>query len=475
MICILFVNFFVVGIPGGAQPNSLDSSSAVAKQLAALHRAIEIASETHEKRLVSAKTETARQAILDAKSRQLDALAQRCLELAKGHPEDQAWAEALAWLVAYGEVRFPFFLPNSHIMVRYSTRRFRMEPGDRPSLDPEVLVQTSSADYFSLKDLLLEAALAYRAASNSGQAGTSSQDGRTGAYRRHGLDPTVSLESRVTSTPESVLKLFRESGRGAPKAHSLTREERTKLNRALKALPPLHRRVLSERLRGLSFPDGIPNTALTSTVNSDEPFRIYDIAINAAILGKTVSEWLTEKERTCFNEAGSSLRVSIEAGSDVDALIYVLLHEATHVVDYSQAITPPLSAGGLSWVTDKRPGSPFTEGIWRDLSLPAPAFRDPLRERLRFYTGNAALPVDKAQQVYESLRRTPFVSLYGGRNSLDDLAEYVSVYHLTEVLKQPYRIVIRRNDEEVFAYEPMKCDLVRRRIGQMKRFYETDS
>ena len=48
----------------------------------------------------------------------------------------------------------------------------------------------------------------------------------------------------------------------------------------------------------------------------------------------------------------------------------------------------------------------------------------------------------------------------------------MTVYHVTEVLKQPYRLVIRRGDDEVFVYEPMKSDLVRRRSGQMKRFYE---
>jgi hypothetical protein len=31
---------------------------------------------------------------------------------------------------------------------------------------------------------------------------------------------------------------------------------------------------------------------------------------------------------------------------------------------------------------------------------------------------------------------------------------------LTEVLGQPYRIVIRKEGNDVFAYEPMKSDLV---------------
>jgi hypothetical protein len=43
---------------------------------------------------------------------------------------------------------------------------------------------------------------------------------------------------------------------------------------------------------------------------------------------------------------------------------------------------------------------------------------------------------------------------------------------LTERLKQPYRIVIRNAGQEVFAYEPMKSDIVRNRFDQITRFYE---
>ncbi len=232
----------------------------------------------------------------------------------------------------------------------------------------------------------------------------------------------------------------------------------------MQTLPPVHRRVLSAHLRELSFLDGMPNTALTSTVNPREPFRLLDITVNAAILRQNVSQWLTQKEQTCYDVTGSPLRVYVDAGTKVDALVYVLLHEATHVVDAAGQITPA--------VIGKRTPSTFTAGVWNELALPVAAYRDPLRAHVRFFTnGDDTIPVDRAADVYRYLSRTPFVSLYGARNWLDDLAEYVTVYHLTEVLKQPYRITVRNKDKEVFAYEPMKSALVRGRIAQMKQFY----
>jgi hypothetical protein len=62
---------------------------------------------------------------------------------------------------AYGEVRW-FLLPNSQIPVRYSTKYWRTASVDSPSLEPDVLVTTSSSDFFGMRDPVLERALASR-------------------------------------------------------------------------------------------------------------------------------------------------------------------------------------------------------------------------------------------------------------------------------------------------------------------------
>jgi hypothetical protein len=280
---------------------------------------------------------------------------------------------------------------------------------------------------------------------------------RAETLRRFGLDPTSSLESRVRETPASVMEMFAEPGAAAPTPHVFTPAERRQLSAALDALPPLHRRVLSERLRSLSFLDGMPNTALTSTVNPDGDYRLFDITFRAGVFRQNLSEWLTEKERTCFDAAGSALNVSIEAGT-LPAVVYALIHEATHVVDASLRITPAPSATGQPAAD---PGtSAFTRGVWADSATPVARYRDPLLESVRFRSGGRVLPIGDARAVYEALSRTPFATLYGSRNWSDDLAEYVALYELTRTLDQPYLIVIRKGTEKVFTYEPMKSSLV---------------
>src|SRR5262245_14224462 len=63
---------------------------------------------------------------------------------------------------AYGEVK-SFKLPHSQIEVRYSTKFWQTEDGDRPSTEPDVKVEQSSADFFAGKDPVLAAALEYEA------------------------------------------------------------------------------------------------------------------------------------------------------------------------------------------------------------------------------------------------------------------------------------------------------------------------
>jgi hypothetical protein len=61
----------------------------------------------------------------------------------------------------YGEVE-TMTLPNSRLRVHYSTRYFKTMDGDPPAIAPDVQVETSSSDYASGRDPVLERALSYR-------------------------------------------------------------------------------------------------------------------------------------------------------------------------------------------------------------------------------------------------------------------------------------------------------------------------
>ena len=278
--------------------------------------------------------------------------------------------------------------------------------------------------------------------------------------------PNSDLAKRVLIAPESVFKLFREAEMN-PVNHELTAIERAKVEKAFAILPPLYQKILKGHLLSISFMDNMPNTALTSPVESSDSMQLFNITFRAGILNETISEWATQKEYTCYDRsANPDLAISIEAG-DLDALQYVLLHEATHVLDAVLNITPhPEERGALVEPT------PYTKGIWHKMNIPTEPFIDSLLEKTRFRSGKM-VPIALAPEIYKALGKTPFASLYGMASWFEDLAELVTIYHLTKKMNQPFRVVVKKKDIELIKFEPMKSKGVKKRLAQLGFFYKS--
>ncbi|KQS34251.1 hypothetical protein [Dyadobacter sp. Leaf189] len=258
--------------------------------------------------------------------------------------------------------------------------------------------------------------------------------------------------------------MFREAGM-QPVKHELTPAEKEKVTKAFKLLPPLHQHILKGHLLSISFMDHMPNTALTSPVDSVGGKKMFNITFRASLLNENISQWATWKEKSCFIPAAdSSYSLHVEGGN-MDAIIYVLLHEATHVVDAVTNITPhPDNASAVVEPT------PFTKDIWRLMNKPAEPYIDSLLET-RFRSGKP-VSISLAPDVYAKLSKTPFPSLYATAAWFEDIAELLSIYHMTNKLKQPFYIVVTKDNSEVARFEPMKNELARQRLGQLATFYK---
>ena len=332
--------------------------------------------------------------------------------------------------------------------------------------------------------------------------------------RRHGLDPGSSLESRIKDPGRAVFRIVDHFRRPAPNRllvdpgsapagplqgpeptpHTLTDAERDQLHAAVAILPPRHRQILTERLHAFNFVDAMVVGGTVITLNDGEHDPLFDIAINASVFRQTASEWLTDKERSVFLASKLPLSVRIDVGPELDALAYVLLHEATHVVDQVEGIT---GLPDLDWIlkrvrsipqgwSDGLPNNPFIDadpflrpprdnfldGVWDRLWDLEPRYVDPRRSRVEFYAPTGAIPADEMLAVYMSLATTPLASLYSGRNPLEDLAEFVTLYHLTEKMGRPYRIILGIEGIEILVFEPMSSPLIQSRFGAIRRFYQ---
>ncbi len=279
-------------------------------------------------------------------------------------------------------------------------------------------------------------------------------------------DKNAFYKGRVLKAPESVFKMFIEAGMN-PTNHVLTEIEQKKVDEAFAMLPPLYKKVLEKHLLSISFMDNMPNTALTSPVEMVDSTKQFNITFRAGILNETISEWATWKEKTVFDTTQNpNMAVQINAGK-LDAIQYVLLHEATHVVDAVLGFSPQAAK-----VDSLMAHTVFSKNIWRLFNVPSANFSNPILEKTRFRSGKSQA-IASAPAIYESLQKTPFPSLYGMASCYEDIAELITIYHLTHQLKQPFVITVKENDKVIATFEPMKNKLVKKRLKQLRFLYQS--
>jgi len=271
------------------------------------------------------------------------------------------------------------------------------------------------------------------------------------------FDPSSSLDSRITVPPDAVMKRVLRQSTPPPTFHELNDAERAKLLNVIQQLPPFAELALREHVRTISFFDGIAGNA-TTMKESGANSAVFNMVIRASMLNENMSEFLTRKERNCYIFDNSGIAVSVKAGT-LSALVYILLHESVHVIDitnrHGESGPPRLIADGVS--------TQLVQGIWEDATTVVAVYRSPLLEN-SFFRTLRAVGIDNAEATYETLARTPFVSLYGSSNWYDDVADLVACYYLTYTLKQPYRILVTNGPETLYALSPMDSKLVEARV-----------
>jgi len=272
------------------------------------------------------------------------------------------------------------------------------------------------------------------------------------------------LTDRVQPAPESVFKKFQEAGM-KPVNHVLTATEKEKVSKAFAFLPPLHQKVLKDHLHSISFMDDMPNTALTSPIETAGAEKMFNITFRAEILNESISQWATWKENTCYVKSeNDDYEVTIDAGN-LNAIVYVLLHEATHVVDGVLNIMPQSDDAEVNSAP-----TVFTTGIWNTINEPNQHATSQLLETTKFRSGKA-LPISSAANVYQALSLTPFASLYSMASWHEDLAELLTIYHLTQKMNQPYKVTIKKNGVGIYSYEPFTNMQVVERQSTLAIFY----
>lgn len=304
-------------------------------------------------------------------------------------------------------------------------------------------------------------ALSSLAASTGAVAQALPAPSRSGDCR---ADADASIVSRIGPPAPKIAAIFAGTGASDINTHDLSAPELALVAQALARLPHLHRYILHRHLRRLSFLELQPGTgsALTRLVDPGAATPQFDISLRSSLLGETLTSFLNTKERRLFRDDGSGFQVSFDAGSS-DALTYILLHEATHVVNQVRGLSDDQS-------------SPVGAGIWSDLRTLADPHASSLAAQTLF-RGRSPIPLRHAPVYYASLQASPFVSFYATAAAPEDVAELFAWQQLAATLTLPLTLtVVDRHGSPVFHYEPLATPTLQSRfavVADMLMQYET--
>ncbi|MFH0975350.1 MAG: hypothetical protein V1874_06170 [Spirochaetota bacterium] len=295
-------------------------------------------------------------------------------------------------------------------------------------------------------------------------------------YTSYAFNPETPLEERVKAAPDFLLSYLKEIDNNSTYSiYMPAKHEITIIRKYLALLPQIHQNILKDRLIGIYFINNFTGSGMVEYVLEGQD-RIFGVLIiNPETLRNNISDWMTYRENTCFtaDTQANDIKITIDCGKNYSGLIYILLHETTHLVDYVEHYTPYVEED-MRELGFSLPETDFTKEVWINYDEPAKDFDFSLRRDISFYgLGHGpSIPAQKAAGVYNAFSRTPFVSLYGAQNWAEDFVEYFTWYYFTVKLKQPYKSRVAAAGKILLEYEPMKSEKVLKRAGSILKLMQ---
>lgn len=291
-------------------------------------------------------------------------------------------------------------------------------------------------------------------------------------YRFNSLDP---ITARVTQPPDMVLHYLRElDNRPDYSGYVPDKDALLVLEKAFNELPPLCRSLLNQRLLGIYFIPGFMGSGLTEWVVDGRNDVYAFMVLNPSVLTFDLSQLLTAKEKTCFINDDPDFSIRIDAGKQYSGMLYILLHESIHLVDYVKNLTPYVDNSINEFQKKGITATPFTRDIWEGYDRPR--VKRSFTGRVSFYgIKKPKLRLSESLSIYRELSDSSFVSLYGSQSWAEDLAELATFYHITEVLKQPYVIQVVEGTRIIQSIHPMVSPDVKKRFPLLDIFYGYDA
>lgn len=300
------------------------------------------------------------------------------------------------------------------------------------------------------------------------------------AYQYFEPNLALTLPGRVQTMPDeslqSIIAFDRSIGIADTdyKARVVTPADIALFARYVGMLPKRYQTVLSEKLMAVHFVDNFSGAGLTDWYVDEQGEIYFYMIINSALLTESLDDWLTYRENSYFKQAADSYRVRVSTGTDYKALLYGLLHEGGHILDYEDNINPYLDelhkkmigAGEISG---------FSRGVWERQKTPADEYDFNNRDKLNVYgifADKPPIPADELPGMFSQLTQTPFVSFYGGTAWHEDFADLATYYHVETKLGGRIVVELLHAGKVVDRYMPIARGVAGEREAILEKLYQ---
>lgn len=275
-----------------------------------------------------------------------------------------------------------------------------------------------------------------------------------------------SLLDKIQPTPGFVLDyLIYLDSKSNYRDYKLSQKETEIMSEHLSLIPGSYKEILRERLIGIYFIENFWGGGMTDFVvgtNNDIYTIIY---LNPILLNMTLNEAFLLKEKSCYIRDNNNYKLEVNISDEFNGILYILLHEMTHAVDYIENITPFTHKSLLNYI--KEEGSKdFISNVWTDYSTINSKYKSPIFDRITFYGFNNGpyINIKDSIELYKELEKTPFLTPYSTFSWAEDIADLYSIYYLTSELNCNFEISVKINDKVAYTYTPFKRELIKKRV-----------
>lgn len=258
-------------------------------------------------------------------------------------------------------------------------------------------------------------------------------------------------------------------------AYMPNEEELATIKAYIELLPRTYQSLFTKKLLAVYFVDNFSGAGMTEWVVDRDGNCYYYMVLNSALLKMSLDDWLSDKENSFFEKLPASPVMRVHTGTNYRAVMYALLHEGTHVLDFESGVTPYVDPLHRHLKGRTKETSAFTDGVW--LQQTQPVARYDFRHRAALnpygeYSGRSLIAKSEMKTMFAQLAQTPFAGFYGGTSWNEDLADFMTYQIIGKKLGGAVSVDLIDRGKVIGRYAPVRSPLSGQRENAVRIFYD---